>query len=432
MEYHFPLQPAIMDYHLHWKEDGTVRASSSDQGEYTIRASSSNQEEHAVRASPSRSLKRPRSPEDTETTTSAAPRPLPTLYNDSQARTRASIIQQIETIFISLSISTAPLQLSLTPRRHTSTFDPSTSTIRRPISTAAPTVVSFPRNTWRFACVLKILDLLHESLVSGRRPITKRDLFYKHPTLFRTQRVVDGLIDDIAATFNVPRDALGVVASAKGMVYGDVVIGGRCFLADGGGVLVPGEVGDVVVGEEVEWVLVVEKEAVFRSLACGGGRKGVVVTGKGYPDVATREVVRLLAEAGKGRRSLEVFALVDMDPHGVEILATYRFGSVAMAWENHRLAVERAEWLGVKSGDLVEAVARSGGDGQVEGVARLTARDRKKAVGMLGKAWMQVVPEWRSELQKMLFLNIKAEIETVSGVGVKEWVEEKIAARMGR
>lgn len=216
------------------------------------------------------------------------------------------------------------------------------------------------------------------------------------------------------------------------MVYGDVVIGGRCFLADGGGVLVPGEVGDVVVGEEVEWVLVVEKEAVFRSLACGGGRKGVVVTGKGYPDVATREVVRLLAEAGKGGGSLEVFALVDMDPHGVEILATYRFGSVAMAWENHRLAVEKAEWLGVKSGDLVDAVARSGGDGQVEGVARLTARDRKKAVGMLGKAWMQVVPEWRSELQKMLFLNIKAEIEMVSGVGVKEWVEEKIAARMGR
>lgn len=420
MEYHyFPRSTAIMDYHLQcssrWEGDGTVGTSFSDEGEYTVGASPS--------------LKRPRSPSDAETTTSAAPRPLPTLYNDSQARTRVSIIQQIEAIFISLSVSTAPLQLSLTPRRHTSsTFDPSTSTIRRPLSTAAPAVVSFPRNTWRFACILKILDLLHESLVSGRRPTTKRDLFYKHPTLFRTQRVVDGLIDDIAATFSVPRDALGVVASAKGMVYGDVVIGGRCFLADGGGVLVPGEVGDVVVGEEVEWVLVVEKEAVFRSLACRGGRKGVVVTGKGYPDVTTREVVRLFAEAGGGARRLDVFALVDMDPYGVEILATYRFGSVAMAWENHRLAVERAEWLGVKSGDLVEAVARGG---QVEGVARLTARDRKKAVGMLGKTWMQAVPEWRSELQKMLFLNIKAEIEMVSGVGVKEWVEGKITARMG-
>lgn len=216
------------------------------------------------------------------------------------------------------------------------------------------------------------------------------------------------------------------------MVYGDVIIGGRCFLVDGGGVLVPGELGDVVVGEEVEWVLVVEKEAVFRNLACGRGKKGIVVTGKGYPDVATREVVRLLAETmRKDGTRLALFGLVDMDPHGVEIMATYRFGSVAMAWENHRLAVGRVEWLGVKSGDLVEAVARSSGDSQVEGVARLTVRDRKKAVGMLARAWMKVVPEWKSELQNMLFLNAKAEIEIVSAVGVKEWVEEKIAARMG-
>lgn len=234
-------------------------------------------------------------------------------------------------------------------------------------------------------------------------------------------------MDDLAATFGVERGALGIVASAKGMVYGDVTIGGRHFLVDGGGVVVPGEVGAVVVGEEVEWVLVVEKEAVFRSLACGGGRKGVVVTGKGYPDVATREVVRMLADVGK----LRVFVLVDMDPHGIEIMATYRFGSVAMAWENHRLAVERVEWLGFRSGDLAEVVKGSaGGGGEVEGVLRLTERDRRKAVGMLRREWMGAVPEWRSELQRMLFLGVKAEIEILGSVGMKEWVEDKIQAKM--
>lgn len=259
-------------------------------------------------------------------------------------------------------------------------------------------------------------------------------MFYKNPKLFRNQRVVDGIVDDLAATFGVGRGALGIVASAKGMVYGDVTIGGRHFLADGGGVVVPGELEGITVGEEVEWVLIVEKEAVFRSLACGGGRKGIVVTGKGYPDVATREVVRMLAGVRRWNGEvLRMFVLVDMDPHGIEIMATYRFGSVAMAWENHRLAVERVEWVGVKSEDLVGViVGNDSGSGEVEGVGRLTRGDRRKAVGMLGREWMGVVPEWRDELQKMLFLNVKAEIEILSSLGIKEWVEEKIAAKIGR
>lgn len=227
--------------------------------------------------------------------------------------------------------------------------------------------------------------------------MTKRDIFYKHPKLFRSQRVVDRIVDDLAATFGAERGALGIVASAKGMVYGDVVIGGRSFMMEGGGIVVPGEIEGLVLGEEVQWVLVVEKEAVFRTLAYGGGGRGIVITGKGYPDVATREVVRMLSEAKTGEgRLLPVYILVDMDPYGIEIMATYKFGSVALAHENHRLAVERVEWLGVKSGDLVEVMrGADGGDGEVEGVMVLTDRDRRKAVGILGREWIHMVPEWR-------------------------------------
>lgn len=412
MEYHFPAREPVMEYH--WPSSSSLKRARSPEegGEAEGGGEEGGEKEKA---------------EEEEAESPA--------YSDSHACTRESVIQQIEAIFAALAAASspaAPLQLLLTPRR-SSSFDPSTSTIRRPLSTAPTTVVSFPKDAWRFACLLKILDLLHESLVSGHRATTKRDLFYKHPTLFRTQRVVDGFVDDLAATLCVPRAALGVVASAKGLLHGDVVIGGRHFLADGGGVLVPGELHDVVLGEQLAWVLVVEKEAVFRALACADGKRGVVVTGKGYPDVATREVVRLLAAARRssdGAR-LRMFVLVDLDPHGVDIAATYRFGSVAMAWENHRLAVHRLEWVGVRSSDLAEAVARSSGDGQVEGTARLTARDRRKAAAMLARPWIHAVPEWRSELQNMLFLGVKAEIEIVSGVGVKRWVEERIAASMG-
>lgn len=409
MEYHFPAEEPVMEYH--WPCSSSLKRARSEEG--GEEGGEGGGEEGG---------------EGEEGAESAA-------YSDSHASSRESVIQQIEAVFTALAGSSpaAPLQLCLTPRR-SSSFDPSTSTIRRPLSAAPTAVVSFPKDAWRFACLLKILDLLHESLVSGQRATTKRDLFYRHPTLFRTQRVVDGLVDDLAATFCVPRAALGVVASAKGLLHGDVVIGGRHFLADGGGVLVPGELGDVVLGSQLAWVLVVEKEAVFRALACAHGKRGVVVTGKGYPDVATREVVRLLAAARRsdGAR-LRMFVLVDLDPHGVDIAATYRFGSVAMAWENHRLAVHRLEWVGVKSGDLADAVARSScADGQVEGTARLTTRDRRKAAAMLARPWIHAVPEWRSELQRMLFLGVKAEIEIVGGgADVKRWVEERIAASLG-
>lgn len=382
MEYHHSLQDAVMEYHL--QEERDIEASSSSSS--------------------------PDSP------------------------TRESIINQIESIFTALStaLSTtaAPLQLSLVPRRNTPSFFSSSSN-----PTLTPTTVSFPQNARRFACILKLLDTMHATLTASQPPRTKRDIFYQRPALFQHQRTVDRLTDDLAATLHVPRSALGVVASAKGMLYGDVTLGGRSFLVDGGSVLIPGALhgAGVGVGAGVAWVLVVEKEAVFRSLACGGGGRdgggGVVVTGKGYPDVATREAVRALQDADAGR--LVLGAVVDWDPDGVEILGTYRFGSGAMGWERGRLAAERVEWWGVRSADLEVAVARGGGGGGVDGVLRLTARDRRKARGVLGRAWMADVPEWRRELQVMLFLGVKAETEIVSGVGMRAWVEGKIAARMG-
>ena len=44
---------------------------------------------------------------------------------------------------------------------------------------------------------------------------------------------------------------------------------------------------------------------------------------RGYPDLATRRLVHILSEDKK----IPSFALVDNDPHGIEILATYMFGS---------------------------------------------------------------------------------------------------------
>lgn len=98
---------------------------------------------------------------------------------------------------------------------------------------------------------------------------------------------------------------------------------------------------------------------------------------------------------------------MDHDPHGLNILSVYKFGSVALAHENHRLIVSQLELLGVKNEDL-ECIQNS-----EHGILSLTSSDRRKAVQLLGKTYIWSQEEWRSELQIMLFMNVKAEIQAM-------------------
>jgi meiotic recombination protein SPO11 len=151
-------------------------------------------------------------------------------------------------------------------------------------------------------------------------------------------------------------------------------------------------------------VLVVEKDAVFRTLAADARvvRDTVLVTGKGYPDAATAELVVRLA---RDHPDLPVYALVDGDPHGVEILATYALGSAARAYDAARLACPSIRWLGVRAADLPP---------HARGLLPLTPHDRTKVLQLLRRPGL---PDgWRAELQRMLVRGVKAEIEALPDV----------------
>lgn len=68
---------------------------------------------------------------------------------------------------------------------------------------------------------------------------------------------------------------------------------------------------------------------------------------------------------------------------------------------------------------------------------RLSGRDRKKATQMLENnvvfAEEGEEPEWRREVQVMLVLNLKAEMEVLAERegGVEGWVERKLGERIG-
>ena len=131
--------------------------------------------------------------------------------------------------------------------------------------------------------------------------------------------------------------------------------------------------------------------------------------------------------------------MVDFDPDGISIMSTYKHGSLTLSHENANLRCPIIRWLGVKSGDLdfreSTTAAPRAGEEDVKGLLRLTKRDRKKASKMLGQGICEeygVEQEWRRELQVMLLLNVKVEMEILSQQegGVEGWVEDRLSEEM--
>ncbi|KAK9781183.1 putative Spo11/DNA topoisomerase VI subunit A [Seiridium cardinale] len=338
----------------------------------------------------------------------------------------------------------------------------------------------------RFTALLIILYQIHEALVS-HTIITKRHIFYQDKTLFVTQNYVDQMIDDIAFSFGVSRDALNIVATPKGLVVGGA------FQSEPGklGVTIPQEkeLEDVDLSG-VQWVLVIEKDATFRNLAAAQyfaastAGPGLLVTvflhltvlsstemltdlvqGKGFPDLATRQFLYAIHVQYP---HIPIHALVDFDPAGIGIMRTYQHGSQSLRHEKN-VTVPELLWLGVKSNDVfgraarnrpmpppahlanIERQSRQPGPASRRdaGIATqlanvnyktnsLTDKDRRQAVSLLRALENQGALETGElnlcrELQFMLILNIKFEIQAVDdGGNMAKWLDERLSSAHGR
>lgn len=118
-------------------------------------------------------------------------------------------------------------------------------------------------------------------------------------------------------------------------------------------------------------------------------------------------------------------ALVDLDPDGIHIMSTYKYGSLRLTHEQGQDAdaagpcLPNLQWLGVQSHQVGESPGHVGyatgfSLADAQGIMKLSTRDRRKAHQML--EW-DVCGEvhgergWRAELQRLLMLNIKAEMQ---------------------
>ncbi|XP_012461672.1 meiotic recombination protein SPO11-1 isoform X5 [Gossypium raimondii] len=208
----------------------------------------------------------------------------------------------------------------------------------------------------RIGNVLLRVLLIVQQLLQENKHASKRDIYYMHPLIFSDQSVVDRAINDICILLQCSRHNLNVVSVGNGLVMGWLRFfeAGRkfdCINSPNTAHTIPVLVEDVKdLVSAALYILVVEKESVFQRLEndkfCSKNRC-IVITGRGYPDVPTRRFLRLLVD----KLCLPVYCLVDCDPYGFDILATYRFGSMQMAYDAKFLRVPQIQWLGAFPSD---------------------------------------------------------------------------------
>ncbi|KAL1405457.1 endodeoxyribonuclease [Vanrija albida] len=297
-------------------------------------------------------------------------------------------------------------------------------------STGQPQIISFPDEPGtqpsqpaliRIARILCVAAVLYEAVITNGI-VTMRDVYYRNVPLFGQQRVVDNIVDDLVATAGLKREDFHVCASAKGLVASDCLFitlttGEALPLSSTNAALIPPRqrIADISAPNGVDWILVVEKDAIMQSL-CGLRLlederlgSGVLITGKGYPDLATLQFLRLLADTFP---RTPIYALVDADPHGIDILSVYTYGSRNNAHSAHHAGLglgDRLRWMGLKATDLWRF-------GAYDELIELGEKDVQLAQSMIARA--NLPPEWRRELVHMLHLRRKAEIQIMSGPAV--------------
>ena len=261
------------------------------------------------------------------------------------------------------------------------------------------------------------------------RHSTKRELFYTDVNLFEDQTVSDRAIEDLAVTLRTIRNATNIVASAKGKIIGRIRFRESGDLIDctrmgtGGKAITPFQEQIEDIESDAEFVLLVEKDAAFMSLSEAKIYEKypcILVTGVGQPDIATRMMLRkIVHETG-----IPVFAIMDADPYGLEILRSYTFGSKALGYETPWLVTENMYWLGLRPEDMENYKIPK------DVYIPLTEADKKKGKELLEETWLQNKPKWSEQLKIMLKSGVKAEIQALASKGFEYMTEQYLPQKL--
>ncbi|KAG0369417.1 Spo11/DNA topoisomerase VI subunit A [Gamsiella multidivaricata] len=214
-------------------------------------------------------------------------------------------------------------------------------------------------------------------------------------------------------------------------------------------VMIPRAMDDILEVEihcRTRFILVIEKEATMEYLIslgfCETHGPCVLLTSKGYPDNAARRLLKCLSDMIQSgvfvaspsngpsiscaREPLDIplLALVDCDPHGIDIFLKYRCGSIASAYDNANLAVPTLQCLGQIPDDwniYFKDDRSQTQDNQTQlqeqflrALIPLTLRDRSKLVKLLTQhPFVKQHLQWKRQISRMLMMNRKSELQSL-------------------
>ncbi|XP_059834708.1 meiotic recombination protein SPO11 isoform X2 [Hypanus sabinus] len=238
----------------------------------------------------------------------------------------------------------------------------------------------------RFALILRTLSMIYK-LVQSNTYATKRDLYYNDTQLFGSQVILDGIINDVCCMLKVPRRSLHVLSTSKGCIAGDL-----CYTEEDGSrvncacsskaVLVPSNVDGIRMEKDATFQRLLDDDFCTKSFSC------IIITGKGVPDLSTRLMVRKLWDT----LQIPIFALVDADPHGIEIMCIYKYGSMSMSFDAHNLTVPIISWLGLLPSDIQRLNIPK------EVLIPLTENDMNKLTKLQKRPYIGCQPVWKKEV----------------------------------
>ncbi|UYP45535.1 DNA topoisomerase 6 subunit A [Candidatus Lokiarchaeum ossiferum] len=265
--------------------------------------------------------------------------------------------------------------------------------------------------------VMEVIKIIHE-LLTKRKHMTKREVFYGNVNLFKDQKFSDACIEDVSALLHTTRNSTGIVAKARGSAVG------RLRLKDGNEIIDLDRQGSGswsitpmidkvdVIESDAEFILVLEKDAAMMRIIEEKWWKKfpcITLTAEGVGNVATRMFLKKINSVLK----LPTFCLVDADPYGHYIYSVYIRGSKRLSYESPFLATPDMHLLGVLSRDLDEY--------GVDYSCRIPMDkvDIKRLDDMLSEPYVRANRRWREDLELMKKMKMKAEIQALSSHGIE-------------
>jgi len=255
-----------------------------------------------------------------------------------------------------------------------------------------------------------------------------RDLFYalkrtlpnSNENTFDEQRESDPIIVDLEVMLDILREQLHLNADVRGRVVGNAVIKDRGDLINlgklgSGGWAIPSNVENLTLKRvNAKYILVIEKNAAFERLhedKFWKKQKCILVTTQGQAARGPRRLIQRLSMEYK----LPVYVFTDADSYGWYIYSVLKYGSISLAHISERLGCPNAKFIGLTISDIDEFKLE-------DFTIKTKDVDIKRAREMLKYDWFKH-PAWQKELKLMIKRKIKAELEALSGRGLRFMTE---------